>query len=100
MLASLMKFKSALDAQKAHADNSLPEFYKNVICQLNINYFDTHFPGAEMGLIHLDLLCRVLLSAHLASHRLEPGLASNASLQLPRLHGNESKNVSRQSSLM
>ena len=68
MLASLMKFKSALDAQKAHADNSLPEFYKNVICQLNINYVDTHFPGAKMGLICVDLLCDLFLPAHSSPH--------------------------------
>ena len=30
MLACLLKFKSALDDQKAKSDNSLPKFYKHV----------------------------------------------------------------------
>ena len=30
MLTSLMKFKAALDDQKAKSDNSLPNFYKHV----------------------------------------------------------------------
>ena len=36
MLASLMKFKAALDEQKARAENTLPEFYKNVKYQVYI----------------------------------------------------------------
>ena len=30
MLACLLKFKAALDLQKAKSDNSLPNFYKHV----------------------------------------------------------------------
>ena len=37
MLASFMKFKAALDEQKARAENTLPEFYKNVKYQVYIS---------------------------------------------------------------
>ena len=42
-----------------------------------------------MGLIYVDLLCRLLLPAHAASHRMEPELILDPCLQLPGLHGKE-----------
>ena len=36
MITLLMRFKAALDIQKAKSDNSLPKFYKNVTLSVNI----------------------------------------------------------------
>ena len=55
-----------------------------------------------MGLIYVDLLCRLLLPAHAASHRMEPELILDPCLQLPGLHGKEPQHpkMRRQPSLM